>query len=129
VTRAPFTPAQVASLNAYQASETFHPFTCGNELCPGTDGDSAVLIAAESGWRCPACPYAQDWAMDMMADGSWRDYSQISISVDGKPVAGELGELPERPASMLQPVTFAGDGIDSVRRVRFRPVDEAEDEW
>lgn len=34
-----------------------------------------------------------------------------------------------RPASMLQAVTFAGDEDDSARRVRFRPVDEAADEW
>jgi hypothetical protein len=33
-----------------------------------------------------------------------------------------------RPASMPQPVTFDDDG-DSARRVRFVPVDEAEDDW
>lgn len=31
----PFTEAQVISLNEYQPSGAFHPFTCGNELCPG----------------------------------------------------------------------------------------------
>lgn len=34
-----------------------------------------------------------------------------------------------RPASMLQPVTFSGDGEDEARRVPMRAVDEAEDEW
>ena len=32
-----------------------------------------------------------------------------------------------RPASMLEPVTFSGDGEDVARRVAMRPVDEAED--
>jgi hypothetical protein len=36
--RAPFTPEQVENLNDYQASGTFHEFTCGNDLCPGIDG-------------------------------------------------------------------------------------------
>ena len=34
-----------------------------------------------------------------------------------------------RPASMLQPVTFGGDGDDEARRVTMRPVSEDGDEW
>ena len=88
--RAPFTPDQVASLNGYQASGAFHEFTCGNELCPGTDGQDAALVATEGGWRCPACPYTQDWAHDSMADGSWRQFQGVAVTVDGTPVKGEI---------------------------------------
>ena len=61
---APFTPARVASLNAFQASGAFHEFTCGS--------DATVLMAREDGWHCPACTYTQDWAYEPMADESWR---------------------------------------------------------
>jgi hypothetical protein len=38
--------------------------------------------------------------------------------------------LDARPASMLEPVTFAADDDESgLRRVPMRPVDEAEDAW
>lgn len=90
---APWTAEQVASLNDYQQSGVFHEFTCGNELCPA---DQAALVAAEDGWRCPSCTYSQDWAHDMMADGSWRDWQHATITVDGEPVPGkwEIGEFP-----------------------------------
>lgn len=67
--KAPFTPEQVASLNAYQVSGFMHPFTCGADGCRGIR-----LIAAENGWRCAsqACDYRQDWAHEFMADWSWR---------------------------------------------------------
>jgi hypothetical protein len=64
--RAPFTPEQVESLNAYQRSGDWHPFTCGR--C------GAALAADTHGWLCPtpACLYQQDWAHPFMADWSWR---------------------------------------------------------
>ena len=38
--------------------------------------------------------------------------------------------LDARPASMLEPVTFAGgDDESGLKRVPMRPVDEAEDAW
>ena len=46
---APFTDDQVASLNAYQAAGSGHPFTCG------PDGCQAVAQAERDGWRCPRC--------------------------------------------------------------------------
>ena len=70
VVRAPFTPEQVNSLNAYQFSGIFHEFTCGNDACPGTS-DQRVLYALEDGWHCRACSYTQDWAHRAMADWSW----------------------------------------------------------
>jgi hypothetical protein len=63
---APFTDDQVASLNAYQGAEHWHPFTCG------ADGCRAVLRAEPDGWRCPSCGHRQRWAHRFMADWSWR---------------------------------------------------------
>jgi hypothetical protein len=62
----PFSDDQVASLNAYQAAASGHPFTCG------TDGCREVLRAERDGWRCPRCGYWQGWAHAFMADWSWR---------------------------------------------------------
>lgn len=65
-TNAPFTPDQVASINAYQISGVFHPFTCGSEGC-GFD-----LKAIEGTLECPKCDYTQDWVHAWMADWSWK---------------------------------------------------------
>lgn len=72
--RAPFTVDEVASLNAYQQSRAFHPFTCGNGNRTDTshmDGEG-VLVASTDGWRCPFCDYTQHWCPEWMADWSWR---------------------------------------------------------
>lgn len=71
---APFTPKQVESLNGYQRSGVFHPFTCGrcrdaDETWPMTD--QHLLVATAAGWTCPTCDDTQDWAWASMADGSW----------------------------------------------------------
>jgi hypothetical protein len=63
---APFTTEQVKSLNEYQESGVFHPFTCGTDKC------RCVLIAAEDGWTCPECDYTQNWAHEWMGDNSWK---------------------------------------------------------
>jgi hypothetical protein len=65
IIRAPWSHDQVASLNGFQASGFFHPFTC--------DRGSHTLRATASGWVCPQDDYTQDWAHDFMLDGSWRD--------------------------------------------------------
>lgn len=64
----PFSADEVASLNAYQTSGFFHPFTCGEDNCHGIR-----LIAATNGWHCAsqACDYHQLWAHTFMADWSW----------------------------------------------------------
>lgn len=67
--RAPWTPEQVAALNAFQQRGGMHPFTCGGDHTPG----SPPLIAYTDGWRCPqpygeACDYQQGWAHGFMAD-------------------------------------------------------------
>ncbi|HEY6018491.1 MAG TPA: hypothetical protein VIY48_00890 [Candidatus Paceibacterota bacterium] len=64
---APFTEDQVASINAYQASNVGHPFTCGSNR----HKEQALLIAQVNGWYCPLCDYGQSWAWNWMADWSW----------------------------------------------------------
>jgi DNA-directed RNA polymerase subunit RPC12/RpoP len=58
--RAPWTPAQVAALNACQERRDLHPYTCG--ACPARDGLKQVLVAEPDGWRCPDCGGRQAWA-------------------------------------------------------------------
>lgn len=61
--KAPWTEDQINSLNAFQVSGCYHPFTCGD--C------RKDLIAAADGWHC-SCGYSQDWAHKIMADWSWK---------------------------------------------------------
>ena len=65
VVRAPWTQDQVDSLNTYQASGAFHPYTCGRS-------GEHVLVATAGGWRCLEDDYQQDWAHAFTADWSWR---------------------------------------------------------
>lgn len=59
---APWTPDQVASLNEFQQSGQFHPFTCS---C----GCRQPLIAREDGWHCPdGGKHTQTWAHAFMAE-------------------------------------------------------------
>ncbi|HKB54415.1 MAG TPA: hypothetical protein VKD22_10465, partial [Ramlibacter sp.] len=55
--RPPWTPDEVATLNAWQHNGEVHPYTCGNDH----DGDR-VLVATRDGWVCPTCDYTQAWA-------------------------------------------------------------------
>lgn len=77
--RAPFTAEQVESLNSYQHSNVFHPFTCGE--CPSAVVEHSSLMikvqerkltATKEGWVCTRCGYTQGWAWDWMADGTWQ---------------------------------------------------------
>lgn len=70
----PWTSEQVASLNAYQASSIFHPFTGRNDLLPL--GQDDILIATADGWESRLDPdYHQEWAWKWMADWSWQHVS------------------------------------------------------
>lgn len=53
--RAPWTPAQIDTLNDWQHSGRVHPYTCGN------DSSHPPLVAIASGWFCLGCDYTQDW--------------------------------------------------------------------
>lgn len=61
----PWTEDQVASLNAFQRSGLFHPFTCNAE-----HDRRQTLVAEADGWHCPDpdCSYTQPWAHSFMAD-------------------------------------------------------------
>lgn len=77
-----FTPEQVKSLNDYQHSGAFHPFTCGGDRTDEKhlDGEG-LLVATEDGWVCPYCPYQQNWAHQGMLDDSWRNSPVFNILV------------------------------------------------
>lgn len=81
---APFTDKQVEQLNRYQQSNFFHPFTCGGDRTDEShlDGEG-VLVAENSGWKCPYCPYRQDWAHSFMANKNWLDeMAQVANRID-----------------------------------------------
>ena len=63
---APWTPEQVAGLNAYQDCGWVHPFTCAEDTC------RSVLHAIEAGWVCmdPTCPThpSEETAMGVAVD-------------------------------------------------------------
>lgn len=67
---APWSPMQVAVLNAFQAEPNCHPFTCGTNSSPlATEPKcSGVLVAEPDGWRCPLCDYRQGWCHNFMLD-------------------------------------------------------------
>lgn len=72
---APWTDEQVETLNAFQRSGFFHPFTCGerderHQQYRETNGDrdDGLLVAYNDGWRCPVCDWRQNWAHSFMAD-------------------------------------------------------------
>lgn len=71
-----FTPDEVESLNAYQASRSFHPFTCGGDRTDVNhlDGEG-LLVATEDGWKCSFCDYRQSWCHQFMKDWSWKEMS------------------------------------------------------
>lgn len=67
---APWNGDEVWSLNEFQRSGVFHPFTCPNR--DAGHMPEGHLAATMAGWVCPSCAYRQDWAHAWMADGSWR---------------------------------------------------------
>lgn len=68
----PWTPEQVAALNAHQHAGEFHPYTCGNRndeahhlyAAEQGHGDHGILLATTDGWMCPVCDYRQCWAWE-----------------------------------------------------------------
>lgn len=68
-TYAPWSTPQLSSLNGYQVSETFHPYTCDVH-------SDRPLVATPDGWRCSAsgcaCSYERSWGWAWTADNSWR---------------------------------------------------------
>lgn len=79
VSVAPWTDAEVRSLNDYQAAGVMHPFTCESDDEPPCN---TVLRATTGGWECPDCDYRQNWACTFMTDGSWRAAFGIPVVAD-----------------------------------------------
>lgn len=73
---APWTDAQIESLNGYQESGVGHPFT--GERQP--NGDETILIATKEGWiEREGGPVVQTWAHPFMANGSWKEHPGLRI--------------------------------------------------
>jgi hypothetical protein len=69
---APWTEDQVRSLNAFQESVVFHPFTYGD------DDEKVDLIATPDGWvEYDGGPVVQVWAHPWMANWSWSTHSNF----------------------------------------------------
>lgn len=84
---APWTDAEVQSLNEYQTCEYFHSFT----HC-----DHQNLMATKEGWICPKCSNCeQKWCHKWMANGAWREYAKESEKLFSNLRARKL------PASIL----------------------------
>lgn len=68
--RAPFSLAQIFSINEFQQSGRFRPFECAyRDAHPGR---TSTLVAYRFGMACPSCTYEQEWVYPLMADWSWR---------------------------------------------------------
>lgn len=80
IVKVPWTEDQVRSLNEFQKSGKFHPFTCGmwemtrKEPTPRDCG--YLLKATPGGWVCGRenCPYTQDWAHEFMVNFDTEKY-------------------------------------------------------
>lgn len=74
---APWSDEEIASLQEYQASGRFHPFTC-------VEGHGA-LTPGRMGFTCAQCDFAQPWAFAWMTNGSWRYMGALpSLLVDNQ---------------------------------------------
>lgn len=84
--QAPFTEAQVRSLNDYQVSGVMHPFTCGpcRDRLGIREGNDRLLVATPEGWICPTCDYTQDWCWAWMADGTWESFKIEGFTYGGR---------------------------------------------
>lgn len=76
---APWTPEQVESLNAFQQSGWYHPYTCGHD--PGH-----TLVAATDGWYCPVLgDWKQTWAHEWMTNLEWAGFHQVAVDLEIAP--------------------------------------------
>ena len=96
---APFTKDQVESLNAYQISGIFHPFTCGSDK----HKHQQDLIALTEGMYCPNCEYFQNWIHDWMADWTWKNCAGFFPSkIESVPKIEPLPEPTPEPERLFK---------------------------
>jgi hypothetical protein len=63
----PLTDEQIDSINGFQHSKYWHPFTCGKVHCSG------ILVAKRNGMFCEECGnWRQNWVHGFMANNSWK---------------------------------------------------------
>lgn len=109
---APWTDEEVKSLNDYQASGYFHPFTCpnrGDDPHRDRDGeDTGQLVADKEGFICRDCMYEQKWAWGWMADGSWRASADLNDIVFGR--EHNYGASPHSPVMSIWCVKCSLEG-------------------
>ncbi|MHB9862158.1 hypothetical protein [Streptomyces sp. YIM S03343] len=116
--RPPWTPEQVATLNAFQERGGTHPFTCGND----SHDVSVVLMAHRDGWHCsdPGCDYRQDWAHAFMADHTaWPRF----------PFGERHGPTPQETRAAVLPVSSAPTPAPAGLRERIADVLADADGW
>lgn len=63
--QAPFSPAQVKRINAYQVAGAFHELTCPKPH------KNRTLIARVEGLFCPSCTYSQTYCPDFVDSPRW----------------------------------------------------------
>jgi hypothetical protein len=74
---APFTDDQVKSINGFQKSKHWHPFTCGKVHCDG------ILTASRNGVFCRKCGnWKQYWVHDFMANWEWKRLDELSVAAE-----------------------------------------------
>jgi hypothetical protein len=105
---APWSADQVDSLNGFQRSGAFHPFTCPREH---EREDDDRLLALAAGWKCcqEGCGYTQEWAHAFMADWSWQQDARVSRET----------VRPEHPAACT---VTRQQLIDALSAIELRPV-------
>jgi hypothetical protein len=73
----PFTDKQIKSINEFQRSKHWHPFTCGKVHCDG------ILTATKHGVVCRKCGnWRQTWVHDFMADNSWKKLDMLQEAAE-----------------------------------------------
>lgn len=87
--RAPFTDDQVASINAYQRSDTPRPYSC--RARPGPR--HGLLIATADRFGCPDCDYTRQGCYVWLGDWAWRNATSTEISLSARPYRCDCAKL------------------------------------
>lgn len=94
-----FTQDQIDSINAYQVSGIWHPFTCE---C------GEVLNACSEGMKCPKCGHLQTWAHEFMSNWSWVPLEgTLNWAILEGSMSRGLFHIPEQKRKKLPPPSKA----------------------
>ena len=83
----PFTGVQQASLNDFQISGTWHPYTCPLDHDWCDEPEHILNVLNEEGFTCSCtgCGYTQDWAYAYTVDWSWSRQVPAALIPVGRP--------------------------------------------